>query len=59
MKAMGVLDKVFISYVLTKLGDNPEGDDRDTLLTFLNDIFLELFNKIKDIYCVMPALEIM
>ena len=59
MKAMEILNKVFIKFVVTKLNHNPEGDDRDTLLIFLNDIFLELFHKLKDIYCVLPALEIL
>lgn len=36
---------------------NETDQSRDGMLTMLNDIMLELFDKVKDVYCVVSSLK--
>ena len=59
MKAMEVVKDVILPFVvdqLSKGGVSQEVDD--ALLTLFNDIVLEMYEKIRDIYCVLTSLEI-
>jgi hypothetical protein len=51
MKAMQVLREVIIPFVLEK-------STHEDMLIFLNDIVLEMFEKVRDIYCVFDSLTI-
>jgi hypothetical protein len=57
VKAMEVLNKNVVDALITSLQNDNIDEDKDDTLTVLNDVILELFQKIKDIYCVLPALE--
>ena len=56
---MEVVKDVILPFVvdqLSKGGVSQEVDD--ALLTLFNDIVLEMYEKIRDIYCVLTSLEI-
>lgn len=54
MKAMEIIKDVFIPFIFAGLEKSPNDD----LEIFLNDIVLELFEKMRDIYCVYDSLTI-
>lgn len=58
MKTMKLLKNEIIPYVLKTLQNCSDEDHSDLLLSFLNDVILELFEKVRDIYCVLDSLEI-
>jgi hypothetical protein len=51
MKAMTVIKEVLIPFAIRK-------HKHDDVMILLNDIVLELFEKIRDIYCVFDSLVI-
>ena len=58
MKTMKLLRNAIVPYILKTLQNSTDEDHTDLLLSFLNDVILELFEKIRDIYCVLDSLEI-
>lgn len=58
MKTMKLLRNDIVPYILKTLQNCTDEDHTDLLLSFLNDVILELFEKVRDIYCVLDSLEI-
>jgi len=53
---MDVVEQVLVPFIMTNLPLD-EGSKKDSFLTLLNDIIVELFEKVRDIYCVLPSLS--
>lgn len=59
MKAMEVVKDCLLPFVVEQLGKEGVSQEvDDALLTLFNDIVLEMYEKIRDIYCVLTSLEI-
>ena len=59
MKAMEITNDIVLPFILDQVSKpNQSQEVDDALLTFFNDIILEVFEKIRDIYCVLTSLEI-
>lgn len=55
---MKILRLSIIKFLITTFSTESKDDFEDLRLELLNDIILELFEKIRDIYCVLESLEI-
>jgi hypothetical protein len=53
-----ILRLSIIKFLITTFSSESKDDFEDLRLELLNDIILELFEKIRDIYCVLESLEI-
>lgn len=51
VEAMNVIQEVFVPFLFQSNGSD------ESNVTLLNDVLLELFEKLKDLYCVYPSLQ--
>ena len=57
---MSLIKDGLLPFILTKLenAQNDASELTDLLLTFYSEIILELFEKMRDIYCVLESVNI-
>jgi len=54
---MEITKDIVLPFILDQVSKpNQSQEIDDALLTFFNDIILEVFEKIRDIYCVLTSL---
>lgn len=55
---MQIIKEIIIPFIFEQLSKTEKQELTDSLLTLFTDIVLEVFEKVRDIYCVFESLNI-
>ena len=59
MRAMQVLKHIIFNFVMDSIDAESDQEHLDSLLTLLTDMIIEIFEKVRDIYCVLESVIIL